>query len=98
MDDNLTIYKTCLMVKMFTQVEGIEYDEIFSPVVKFQSIRIILAIIAFYYYEIWQMNVKITFLKGVLDDDVYMVQSDGFIDSKKAKNVCKLKRFIYRLK
>jgi Reverse transcriptase (RNA-dependent DNA polymerase) len=52
MDDNLTIYKARLVTKWFTQVEGIDYDETFSSVVKFQSIQIFLAITAFYDYEI----------------------------------------------
>jgi Reverse transcriptase (RNA-dependent DNA polymerase) len=62
MDGNLTVYKAHLVVKGFTQVEGIDYDENFSPVAKFQSIRILLAIAIFYDYKIWQMDVKITFL------------------------------------
>jgi Reverse transcriptase (RNA-dependent DNA polymerase) len=53
MDDNLTVYKTHLMAKGFTQVEGIDYDETFSSVTKFQSIQILLAIVVFHDYEIW---------------------------------------------
>ena len=82
MDGNLTVYKARLVAKGFTQVEGIDYDETFSPVAKFQSIRILLAIAAYHDYEIWQMDVKTAFLNGVLDEDVYMVQPDGFVDPK----------------
>jgi Reverse transcriptase (RNA-dependent DNA polymerase) len=95
MDGHLIVYKARLAAKGFTQVEGIDYDETFSTVVKFQSIRILLAIDIFHDYEIWQMNVKTTFLNGVLDDDVYMVQPDSFVDPKRAEKVCKLKRSIY---
>jgi Reverse transcriptase (RNA-dependent DNA polymerase) len=98
MDGNLTVYKASLVEKGFTQVEGIDYDETFSPVVKFQSIRILLAIAIFYDYKIWQMDVKIVFLNGVLDEDVYMVQLDGFVDPKRARKVRKLKISIYGLK
>jgi Reverse transcriptase (RNA-dependent DNA polymerase) len=98
MDDNLTVYKTRLVPKGFTQVEGIDYDETFSPVAKFQSIRILLAIFIFYDYKIWQIDIKTAFLNGVLDEDVYMVQPDGFVDHKRARKVCKFKRFIYGLK
>jgi Reverse transcriptase (RNA-dependent DNA polymerase) len=87
MDDNLTVYKAYLVAKGFTQVEEIDYDETFSPVAKFQSIRILLAIAVFYNYEIWQIDVKITFFNGVLDEDVYMVQPDGFVDPKRARNI-----------
>ena len=64
MDGNLTVYKSRLVAKGYRQVHGIDYEEIFSPVVMFKSIRIMLAIAAFYDYEIWQMNVKTTFLNG----------------------------------
>jgi Reverse transcriptase (RNA-dependent DNA polymerase) len=64
MDGNLTVYKACLVAKGFTQVEEIVYDETFSPVAKFQSIRILLAIVVFYNYEIWQIDVKIAFFNG----------------------------------
>jgi Reverse transcriptase (RNA-dependent DNA polymerase) len=87
MDGNLTVYKACLVAKGFTQVEEIDYDETFSPVAKFQSIRILLAIVVFYNYEIWQIDVKIAFFNGVLDEDVCMVQPDGFIDPKRARNI-----------
>ena len=98
MDGNLTLYKARLVAKGFTQVEGIDYDETFSPVAKFQSIRILLAIAAYHDYEIWQMDVKTAFLTGFLDEDVYMVQPDGFADPKYAEKVCKLKKSIYGLK
>lgn len=98
MDGNLTVYKARLVAKGFTQIEGIDYDETFSPVAKFQSIRILLAIAAFHDYEIWQMDVKTAFLNGVLDEDVYMVQPDGFADPRQAEKVCKLKKSIYGLK
>jgi hypothetical protein len=98
MDGNLTVYKARLVAKGFTQVEGIDYDETFSPVAKFQSIRILLAIAAYHDYEIWQMDVKTAFLNGVLDEDVYMVQPDGFADPRQAGKVCKLKKSIYGLK
>ena len=71
---------------------------LFSPVAKFQLIQILLAIAAYHDYEIWQLDVKTAFLNGVLDEDVYMVQPDGFVDPKQAGKVCKLKKLIYGLK
>ena len=64
-DGNITVYKARL-AKGFRQVQGVDYDEIFSPVAMLKSVRIMLAIAAFYDYEIWQMDVKTAFLNGFL--------------------------------
>ncbi|KAI3702758.1 hypothetical protein L6452_28510 [Arctium lappa] len=63
-----------------------------------KSIRILFAIAAYYDYEIWQMDVKAAFLNGLLEEDVYMDQPEGFVDQKNPNKVCKLKRSIYGLK
>ena len=63
-----------------------------------KSIRILLAIAAYCDYEIWQMDVKTTFLNGNLLEDVYMTQPEGFVDPKHPNKVCKLQRSIYGLK
>ena len=55
-----------------------------------KTVRIKLAIAAFYDYEIWKMDVKTTFLNGFLEEKLYMMQHEGFIDPKGANNVCKL--------
>ncbi|GJU40291.1 retrotransposon protein, putative, ty1-copia subclass [Tanacetum coccineum] len=59
---------------------------------------ILIAIAAFYDYEIWQMDIKTAFLNGYLDEDIYMVQPEGFVDPNHPKKVCKLQRSIYSLK
>ncbi|GJZ96866.1 retrotransposon protein, putative, ty1-copia subclass [Tanacetum coccineum] len=59
--------------KEFTQLYGVDYEETFSPVADIRAIRILIVIAAFYDYEIWQMDVKTTFLNGYLDEDIYMV-------------------------
>ncbi|KAL4291223.1 hypothetical protein GQ457_14G014660 [Hibiscus cannabinus] len=71
-------YKGRLVDKGFRQIHGVDYDKTFSPVAMFQSIRILLAIVAFHDYEIWQMDVKTAFLNGKLEEDVYMTQPEGF--------------------
>ncbi|GJT89117.1 retrotransposon protein, putative, ty1-copia subclass [Tanacetum coccineum] len=63
-----------------------------------RAIRILVAIAAFYDYEIWQMDVKTAFLNGHLAEEVYMVKPEGFVNPKYPNQVCKLKRSIYRLK
>ena len=56
-----------------------------------------LAIAAFYDYEIWQMDVKTAFLNGFLEEDLYIMQPEGFVDPKGTNKVCKLQRSIYGL-
>ena len=57
-----------------------------------------LAIAAYYDYEIWQMDVKTAFLNGDIDEELYMMQPKGFVDPKDANKVCKLQRSIHGLK
>ena len=63
-DSSVTIYKARIVAKGFRQVQGVDYNEIFSLVYMLKSVRIMLAVAAF--YEIWQMDVKIAFLNGFL--------------------------------
>ncbi|CAM8962682.1 unnamed protein product [Rhodiola kirilowii] len=67
-------YKARLVAKGFTQKEGVDCTEIFSPVVKFKTKRIMLVILAMYDLELDQLDVKTAFLHGVLDETIYMEQ------------------------
>ena len=98
MDGNVHIHKARLVAKGFKQIQGVDYDETFSPVAMLKSIRILLAIAAFYDYEIWQMDFKTAFLNGNLSEDVYMIQPKGFVDPTNARKICKLQKSIYGLK
>nr|GEW61249.1 hypothetical protein [Tanacetum cinerariifolium] len=98
MDGNVRIYKARLVAKGYTQTPGIDYEETFTPVADIRAIRILIAIAAYYDYEIWQIDVKTAFLNGYLNEEVYMEQPEGFVNPKYPNRVCKLKRFIYRLK
>ena len=82
-------YKARLVAKGYRKKQGVDYDETFSPVAILKSIRILLAIAAHYDYEIWQMDVKTTFLNGNLTEQVYMTQPEGFTSGSGSK-VCKL--------
>ncbi|GJS72443.1 retrotransposon protein, putative, ty1-copia subclass [Tanacetum coccineum] len=98
MDGAVYVFKACLVAKGFTQTYGVDYEETFSPVADIRAIRILIAIAAYYDYEIWQMDVKTAFLNGHLSEEVYMDQPEGFVDQKYPNHVCKLKRSIYGLK
>ncbi|GJW53820.1 retrotransposon protein, putative, ty1-copia subclass [Tanacetum coccineum] len=98
MKDNQVWYLVDLPPNCFTQTYGVDYEEMFSPVADIRAIRILIAISAFYDYEIWQIDVKTAFLNGYLDEDIYTVQPKGFINHKHLRKVCKLQRSIYGLK
>ncbi|GKD51696.1 retrotransposon protein, putative, ty1-copia subclass, partial [Tanacetum coccineum] len=98
MDGNMHTYKARLVAKGFTQTYRVDYEETFSTVADIKDIRILIAIAAYYDYEIWQMDVKTSFLNGRLNKDVYMVQPEGFVNPKHPRRVCKLQRSIYGLK
>ena len=98
MDGNVHTYKARLVAKGFTQTYGVDYEETFSPVADIRAIRILIAIAAYYDYEIWQMDVKTAFLNGRLDEDIYMEQPEGYVDPEFPNGVCKLQRAIYGLK
>ncbi|GJW38531.1 reverse transcriptase domain-containing protein [Tanacetum coccineum] len=98
MDGAVYVFKARLVAKGFTQTYGVDYKETFSPVVDIRAIRILIAIAAYYDYEIWQMDVKTAFLNGHLSEEVHMEQPEGFMNPKYPNHVCKLKRSIYGLK
>ena len=86
------------MAKGILQNEGVDYNEIFSPVVKHSSIRLLLAFIAHEDLELDQLDVKITFLHGKLDELIYMQPPEGFGEGIKDGQVCLLKKSLYGLK
>ena len=86
------------MAKGFTQREGIDYNETFSPVSCKNSFRIIMALVAHYNLELHQMDVKTAFLNGDLEENVYMAQPKGFVVEGKECMGCRLKKSIYELK
>ena len=91
-------YKARLVVKGFQQKEGVDYTEIFSPVVKLTTIRLVLGLVAAEDLHLEQLDVKTTFLHGDLEEDIYMNQPQGFLESGKEGLVCKLKKSLYGLK
>ncbi|GMP36216.1 hypothetical protein CsSME_00008418 [Camellia sinensis var. sinensis] len=95
--DNIR-FKARLVAKGYAQKEGIDYNEVFSPVVKHTSIRILLALVAQFDLELAQLDVKTAFLHGDLEDEIYMSQPDGFKIAGKENWACKLNKSLYGLK
>ncbi|KAH9779747.1 hypothetical protein KPL71_007827 [Citrus sinensis] len=91
-------YKARLVAKGLTQKEGINFNEVFSSVVKYSSIRVLLAITTFFDLELDQMDVKTTFLNGNLEEEILMAQPEGFIEEGIEDMVCLLKKSLYGLK
>nr|CAN75844.1 hypothetical protein VITISV_005150 [Vitis vinifera] len=91
-------YKARLVVKGYSQREGIDFKETFSPMSTKDSFRVIMAIVTHFDLELHHMDVKIAFLNGDLDEDVYMEQPTGFVEVGKEDLVCKLNKSIYGLK
>ena len=90
--------KARLVAKGFSQIEGLDYDEIFSPVVRFESVRTVLALAALEKWRIESLDVKSAFLYGELDEEIYMEQPDGFVLKGQEKKVLRLRKAIYGLK
>ncbi|RVW17863.1 Retrovirus-related Pol polyprotein from transposon TNT 1-94 [Vitis vinifera] len=90
--------KARLVVKGYSQREGIDFKETFSPVSTKDSFRVIMVIVAHFDLELHQMDVKTAFLNGDLDEEVYMELPTGFVEVGKEDLVCKLNNSIYGLK
>ena len=97
-DGKVERHKARLVAQGFTQKIGIDYDETFCPVVRFESIRTIIALAAKNNLQLHQLDITTAFLNGKLQEDIYMKQPEGFEIKGKEHMVCKLKKSIYGLK
>jgi transposase InsO family protein len=95
---NIDKFKARLVAQGFTQREGIDYGETFAPVAKFNSIRGLLALVAYHDLELHQMDVVSAYLNGDIDVEIYMKQPQGFIEPGKEDFVCRLQKTLYGLK
>ncbi|XP_071575148.1 uncharacterized protein [Temnothorax nylanderi] len=101
-DGNVKKYKARLCARGFKQREGVDYFETFSPVVRYDSLRVLLAVITQADLEVMQFDVRTAFLHGELDEDIRMELPTGLVVNEEAgdrrKVVCLLKKSLYGLK
>ena len=86
------------MARGFSQKEGIDYEETFAPMARYTSIRAIMVLAAKLGWKLHQIDVKIAFLNGVMEEEVYVEQPLGFETHDRETHVCKLKKALYGLK
>jgi len=91
-------YRARLVVKEYAQKEGIESNEIFSAVVRLTTIRVVLVICAIFELHLEQLDVKTAFFYEELEEEIYMLQLEGFAEKGKENLVCRLNKSLYGLK
>ena len=97
-DGKVEHYKACLVAQGFTQVKGADYDETFCPVVRMESLRTLVAMGVQKGLQLYQVDVTTAFLNGVLEEEIFMRQPEGFVGEGQEHLVCRLKRSLYGLK
>ena len=96
-DGSVERHKARLVARGFTQQEGIDYDETFSPVVRYDTVRTLLAHACDRGWDLYQFDIKTAFLNGDLEETIYMEEPEGYKTSD-GSMVCKLKKSLYGLK
>jgi hypothetical protein len=96
-DGSIEKYKARFVARGFSQKEGIDYEETFTPVARYTSIKTIISLAAKMTWKLHQMDVKTSFLNGVIEEEVYIEQPQGFEVEDRKSHVCRLKKALYGL-
>ncbi|GKC86743.1 zinc finger, CCHC-type containing protein [Tanacetum coccineum] len=91
-------YKARVVVKGYVQKRGVDYDEVFAPVARIETVRVILALAGSNGWRVHHLDVKSAFLNGTLEEEVYVSQPEGYIKKGEANKVYKLSKALYGLK
>jgi hypothetical protein len=97
-DGSIEKYKSLFVARGFSQVEGVDYDETFAPVSQYTSIRAVISLAIEMGWNIHQMDVKIAFLNGLIEEEVYIEQPLGFEVHGRESHVCIMKKALYGMK
>ena len=97
-DGSVHKYKARLVVKGYAQVWGVDFSETFAPVARMDTIRMTLAMAAQQGWKVYQLDVKSAFLNGVLQEEIYVEQPEGFVAPGQEEKFYLLKKALYGLK
>jgi hypothetical protein len=94
----VTKHKARLVAKGYVQTQGIDFEEVFAPVARLDTIGLILAMEANKGWEVHHLDVKSAFLNGELEEEVYVEQPEGFVEEGNENKVLKLSKELYGLR
>ena len=97
-DGEIDRYKARLVAKGYKQKYGVDYEEVFAHVARLDTVRMIISLAAHHSWMIYQLDVKSAFLNGILEEEVYVDQPEGFVMQGEEHNVYRLKKALYGLK
>jgi hypothetical protein len=97
-DGSVEKYKEKIVAIGFSHVEGIDYEETFSPVARYTSICTVISLATYMGWRLHQMDAMTSFLNGDIEEEVYIKQPDGFMIRDQKSHVCRLKKILYGIK
>jgi len=97
-DGNVIKHKARLVAKGYAQREGVDFEEVFAPVARIETVRLLIALAAQSGWQVHHMDVKSAFLNGELMEEVYVQQPPGFVVENSSGKVLRLKKALYGLR